>query len=82
MSDGDYFPDTVTPDWPLDSIDKISRGYYSARRRFGLRRKQLSKCQTHYAQVVKLVDTLASGASALTGVEVQVLSWAPLFFFL
>jgi hypothetical protein len=24
-----------------------------------------------------LVDTLASGASALTGVEVQVLSWAP-----
>ena len=29
------------------------------------------------AQVVKLVDTLASGASALTGVEVQVLSWAP-----
>ena len=30
------------------------------------------------AQVVKLVDTLASGASALTGVEVQVLSWAPI----
>ena len=27
--------------------------------------------------MVKLVDTLASGASALTGVEVQVLSWAP-----
>ena len=32
------------------------------------------------AQVVKLVDTLASGASALTGVEVQVLSWAPIYF--
>ena len=31
-----------------------------------------------YAQVVKLVDTLASGASGLTAVEVQVLSWAPL----
>ena len=34
------------------------------------------------AQVVKLVDTLASGASALTGVEVQVLSWAPYLLFL
>ncbi len=32
---------------------------------------------TLYAQVVKLVDTLASGASGLTAVEVQVLSWAP-----
>ena len=31
------------------------------------------------AQVVKLVDTLASGASARKGVEVQVLSWAPSF---
>ena len=30
------------------------------------------------AQVVKLVDTLASGASARKGVEVQVLSWAPI----
>ena len=30
------------------------------------------------AEVVKLVDTLASGASARKGVEVQVLSWAPL----
>ncbi len=30
------------------------------------------------AQVVKLVDTLASGASALRGVEVQVLFWAPI----
>ena len=29
------------------------------------------------AQVVKLVDTLASGASTRKGVEVQVLSWAP-----
>ena len=29
--------------------------------------------------MVKLVDTLASGASARKGVEVQVLSWAPLF---
>ena len=28
--------------------------------------------------MVKLVDTLASGASARKGVEVQVLSWAPL----
>ena len=27
--------------------------------------------------MVKLVDTLASGASARKGVEVQVLSWAP-----
>ena len=30
-----------------------------------------------FAQVVKLVDTLASGASARKGVEVQVLFWAP-----
>ena len=29
------------------------------------------------AQVVKLVDTPASGAGARKGVEVQVLSWAP-----
>jgi hypothetical protein len=28
--------------------------------------------------VVKLVDTLASGVSGLTAVEVQVLSWAPI----
>ena len=32
------------------------------------------------AQVVKLVDTLASGASGGNPVEVQVLSWAPLLF--
>lgn len=32
------------------------------------------------AQVVKLVDTLASGASALTGVAVQVRLWAPFLF--
>ena len=32
----------------------------------------------YFAEVVELVDTLASGASALTGVEVQVLSWAPI----
>ncbi len=31
-----------------------------------------------YAQVVKLVDTLASGASARKGVEVRVFSWAPI----
>ena len=29
------------------------------------------------AEVVELVDTLASGASARKGVEVQVLFWAP-----
>ena len=29
------------------------------------------------AQVAELVDALASGASALTGVEVRVFSWAP-----
>ena len=39
-----------------------------------------SKRTCYKAQVVKLVDTLASGASALTGVEVQVLSWAPFYF--
>ena len=29
------------------------------------------------AQVAELVDALASGASALMGVEVRVFSWAP-----
>jgi hypothetical protein len=29
------------------------------------------------AQVVELVDALASGASGLTAVKVRVLSWAP-----
>ena len=33
------------------------------------------------AQVVKLVDTLASGASDRKVVEVQVLSWAPTLFY-
>ena len=33
---------------------------------------------TAIAEVVKLVDTLASGASGGNPVEVQVLSWAPL----
>ncbi len=32
---------------------------------------------TDLAQVVKLVDTPASGAGGLRAVEVQVLSWAP-----
>jgi hypothetical protein len=30
-----------------------------------------------WAQVVELVDALASGASGLTAVKVRVLSWAP-----
>ena len=33
---------------------------------------------TNLAQVAKLVDALASGASGGNSVEVQVLSWAPL----
>ena len=36
-----------------------------------------NKVIVNNAQVVKLVDTLASGASARKGVEVQVLFWAP-----
>jgi hypothetical protein len=32
-----------------------------------------------HAQVVELVDALASGASGLTAVKVRVLSWAPSF---
>ena len=31
------------------------------------------------AQVVELVDTLASGASARKGVEVRVFFWAPIY---
>jgi hypothetical protein len=34
-----------------------------------------------YAQVVKLADTLASGASGRKAVKVQVLSWAPILKF-
>ena len=37
----------------------------------------LSNLPRLIAEVVKLVDTLASGASARKGVEVQVLFWAP-----
>ena len=37
----------------------------------------LSNLPRLIAEVVKLVDTLASGASARKGVEVQVLSSAP-----
>src|SRR5690554_1418754 len=49
------------------AVDNIKADIYSSRPR-----------QTPSpAQVVKLVDTLASGASGLTAVEVQVLSWAP-----
>ena len=44
--------------------------YYDSVAKFG-------KSAVFYAQVVKLVDTLASGASARKGVEVQVLFWAP-----
>ena len=35
---------------------------------------------TNLAQVAKLVDALASGASGGNSVEVQVLSWAPLLY--
>ena len=41
----------------------------------------LGHSHSQNAQVVKLVDTLASGASARKGVEVQVLSWAPSILF-
>ena len=37
-----------------------------------------SSVHSKNAQVVELVDTLASGASDLTVVEVQVLFWAPM----
>ena len=36
--------------------------------------------RTAVAQVAELVDAPASGAGACKGVEVRVLSWAPLFF--
>ena len=58
------------------SIDKNKGDYYSSHRKIAMLQMQ-SKRTCYKAQVVKLVDTLASGASALTGVEVQVLSWAP-----
>ena len=41
--------------------------------------KQL-KCIVFNAQVVELVDTLASGASGLTAVEVRVFFWAPIIY--
>ena len=69
----------------LRLIDKNPSGYYSSRplwQRFidffqGLSHSATSKT-VFYAQVVKLVDTPASGAGHRKGVEVQVLSWAPL----
>ena len=39
-----------------------------------------SKVRDPHAEVVKLVDTLASGASGGTPVEVQVLSSAPTMY--
>src|SRR6266849_7857923 len=51
---------------------------------FGSRRANLTSARPirtnrHRAQVVELVDALASGASGLTAVKVRVLSWAPHF---
>jgi hypothetical protein len=43
------------------------------------RERQAAQQAVLKAQMVKLVDTLASGASARKGVEVQVLFWAPNF---
>lgn len=37
-----------------------------------------TQCVVFDAQVVELVDTLASGASARKGVEVRVFFWAPI----
>lgn len=48
------------------AVDKANPDNYSAR-------PQLAEI----AQVVKLVDTPASGVGGLTAVKVQVLSWAP-----
>src|SRR5713101_8372929 len=50
---------------------------------FGARRANLTSARPirsnrPRAQVVELVDALASGASGLTAVKVRVLSWAPL----
>src|SRR6266404_3278782 len=49
---------------------------------FGSRRANLTtarpiRSNRPRAQVVELVDALASGASGLTAVKVRVLSWAP-----
>ena len=49
---------------------------YAALARVALRSFQ-ARIHLCYAQVVKLVDTLASGASDRKVVEVQVLFWAP-----
>jgi hypothetical protein len=62
----------------INLFDKNKADYYSARRCIQLHCWAIGfTLYSSKAQVVKLVDTLASGASALTGVEVQVLSWAP-----
>src|SRR5690606_20208119 len=41
-------------------------------------RFSIADVSSDIAQVVKLVDTLASGASGFTAVEVRVFSWAPI----
>ena len=60
----------------LPNFEKLAPRLTSFRGSFTLRALWFSEFPA--AQVVKLVDTLASGASARKGVEVQVLSWAPL----
>src|SRR5690606_24815023 len=44
----------------------------------GTDRFSIAEMYERHAQVVKLVDTLASGASGFTAVEVRVFSWAPI----
>ena len=51
--------------------------HFARNYRIDIIQKHSLKCASK-AQVVKLVDTLASGASGGNPVEVQVLSWAPI----
>ena len=57
---------------------KYTRGLTKSREKSKVRALGYLYSRCYEAQVVKLVDTLASGASARKGVEVQVLFWAPI----
>src|SRR5690606_12395393 len=57
---------------------RIIRAVNKTSLRRGTDRFSIAEMYERHAQVVKLVDTLASGASGLTAVEVRVFSWAPI----
>ena len=66
--------------FPMPSIDSGGLGLYPSPCSAGLGYSLMLKTRQSAAQVVELVDALASGASGRKVVEVRVLSWAPFLY--